>query len=93
MGMGKKMLPEQIVRILRDAEVELAQGKTLAEVCKGHGVSTKSFYRWRQEYGGLRVDQAKKMKDLEKENARLKRLVADMALDNAVLKDIASGKY
>ena len=93
MPAGKKLKPEQIIRILRDAEVEMAQGKTAIEICRSHGISTKSFYRWRKEYGGMRVEQAKKLKDLEKENVRLKRLVADQALDISILKDVASGKY
>lgn len=85
MPIGKKLKPEQIIRILRYTEVEMAQGKSVSEVCKSHGLSTKSFYRWRKEYGGMRVEQAKKLKDLEKENNQLKRLVADLSLDNSIL--------
>jgi transposase-like protein len=73
---GKRMTPEQIIGVLRQEEVELAQGRTVGEVCRGLGVSEASFYRWRTEYGGLKVDQARRMKELERENARLKRAVA-----------------
>ena len=82
---------EQIVTKLRQAEVELGRGVRTPEVCKRLGVSEQTYYRWRREYGGLRLDQAKRLKELERENVRLKRLVADQALDNAVLKEVASG--
>ena len=75
------------------AEVELAQGKTTGDVCKKLGITEQTYYRWRKEYGGLRVDQAKRLKELERENARLKKLVADQALDNAILKEAASGSF
>jgi putative transposase len=90
--MGKKRLgPEQIVTLLRQIEVATSQGKTISLSCREAGISDQSYYRWRKEYGGLDLDQARKMKDLEKENARLKRLVADLSLEKQVLKDIASG--
>ena len=89
----KKHTPEQIISKLREAEVELAQGATVAAACKKLGVSDHTYYRWRAEYGGMRVDQAKRLKELEKENARLKKLVAEQALDNAILKEAASGNY
>ena len=76
---------------LRQIEVLISQGKSAAIACRDAGISQQSYYRWRKEYGGLELDQAKRMKDLEKENARLKRLVADLSLDKQVLKDIASG--
>ena len=87
----KRSTPEQIITKLREAEVELAKGQTAAEVCRKLGVTEQTYYRWRKEYGGLRIEQAKKLKQLEKENARLKKLVADQALDNAILREAASG--
>jgi transposase-like protein len=89
----KRHTAEQIIGQLREAEVELAQGKTTGEVCKKLGVTEQTYYRWRKEYGGLRVDQANRLKELERENTRLKKLVADQALDNAILKEAASGNF
>ena len=92
--MGKRGLgAEQIVFKLRQIEVPMAQGKTAALACKEAGVSEQSYYRWRKEYGGLEIDQAKRMKELERENQRLKRLVADLSVEKQVLKDIASGNF
>ena len=79
--------PEQIINKLREAEVLLSQGKTLEEVFKALEISKQIYYRWRKEYGGLDITQAKKLKELERENARLKSLVADLSLDNAILKE------
>ncbi len=90
---GKRMTVEQIIGVLGQAEVELAQGRTVGEVCRGLGVSEASFYRWRTEYGGLKVDQARRMKELERENARLKRAVAELTLDKQILREVAEGKY
>jgi putative transposase len=90
---GKRLTPEQIIGVLRQAEVELAQGRTVGEVCRGLGVSQPSFYRWRAEYGGLKVDQVRRMKELERENARLKRAVAELTLDKQILKEAVEGKY
>ena len=87
------MTPEQIIVALRRAEVELAQGRTVGEVCRRMEVSEASFCRWRAEYGGLKVDQARRMKDLERENARLKRAVAELTLDKQILKEAAVGKF
>jgi transposase-like protein len=87
------MTVEQIIGVLGQAEVELAQGRTVGEVCRGLGVSEASFYRWRTEYGGLKVDQARRMKELERENARLKRAVAELTLDKQILREAAEGKY
>ena len=84
---------EQIVTKLRQAEVELGRGLRTPEVCKKLGISEQTYYRWRKEYGGLRLNQAKRLKALEQEHTRLKRLVADQALDNAILKEVAAGKY
>jgi putative transposase len=89
----KRYTPEQIINKLREAELLLSQGNTIGVVCKKIGVSYYTYYRWRKEYGGLRVEQAKKLKDLEKENARLKKLVADLSLDNAILKEAAEGNF
>lgn len=82
---------EQIVTVLRQVEVLMAQGKAAPVACREAGVSQQSYYRWRKEYGGLELDQARRMKDLERENVRLKRLVADLSLEKQVLKDVASG--
>ena len=87
----KRFSAEQIVTVLRQIEVAMAQGKSVAIACRDAGISDQSYYRWRKEYGGLDLDQARRMKDLEKENTRLKRLVADLSLEKQVLKDIASG--
>ena len=83
--------PEQIINKLREAEVLFSQGSTLALVLKKIGVSDNSYYRWRKEYGGLTVDQAQRLRELEQENSRLKRLVADLSLDNAILKEASRG--
>jgi putative transposase len=87
----KRFSPEQIVTLLRQIEVTMGQGKSAQLACREAGISEQNFYRWRKEYGGLDLDQARRMKDLEKENARLKRLVADLSLEKQVLKDISSG--
>ena len=87
----KRYSAEQIIRKLREAEVELARGLSTGAVCKKLGVTTNTYYRWRKEYGGLKVDQAKRLKELEKENARLKKLLADAHLDIAILKEAAKG--
>jgi transposase-like protein len=84
---------EQIIHMLREAEVLQAQGLSIHELVKKLGITDQTFYRWRKEYGGLRVDQAKRMKDLEKENGRLKRVVAEQALDIAILKEASSGNF
>lgn len=86
---GKRYTAEQIVNKLREAEVELSKGPTIPVVAKKLGITDQTYYRWRREYGGLKVDQARRMKELEQENARLKRLVADQALDNAILREAA----
>jgi len=91
MKRGHRPSAEQVVLMLRQIEVQTAQGKSIAVACKEADVSGQSYYRWRKEYGGLKVDQAKKMKDLERENARLRRLVADLSLEKQVLADVASG--
>jgi len=84
--------PEQIITKLREAEILLSQGKTVKEACKQLEISEQTYYRWRREYGGMDVTQAKKLKEMEKENARLKKLVADLSLDNAILKEVLGKK-
>jgi transposase-like protein len=84
---------EQIINHLREAEVRLARGETAGEVCRSIGISEQSYYRWRREYGGLKVDQARRLKDLERENGRLKRAVADLTLEKLVLKEAAEGNW
>ena len=91
--MGKRLGAEQIVAKLRQIEILMGQGKSTALACKDVGVSEQSYYRWRKEYGGLEIDQAKRMKELERENARLKRLVADLSLDNRALKSALGIKW
>ncbi len=85
--------PEQIVTMLRQIEVGIANGKTTPQACKEAGITVQTFYRWRKEYGGLKMDQAKRLKELEKENGKLKRLVAELSLDKQILKDIAEGNF
>ena len=87
----KRFSAEQIVTLLRQIEVLMSQGKAAPVACREAGISQQSYYRWRKEYGGLELDQARRMKDLERENVRLKRLVADLSLEKQVLKDVASG--
>jgi len=90
--MARKLLaPEQIINRLREAEVALSQGSTVAPASRKIGVTERTYYRWRREYGGMRIEQVKRLKDLEKENSQLKRLVADLSLDNAILKEAARG--
>lgn len=90
----KKHTPEQIIMKLREAEVLLAKkDHTVAQVCRQLGVTEQTYYRWRKEYGGMDVDQARRLKDLERENARLKQLVADLSLDNRILKEVAEGNF
>ncbi len=84
---------EKVINKLREAEVELAKGQTVRAVARKLGITEQTYYRWRKEYGGLKLDQAKRLKELEKENARLKRLVADQALDNAILKEAANPNF
>jgi transposase-like protein len=92
--MGRRHFkPEQIIHMLREAEIKLAGGKKIGEVCRELGISEQSYYRWRKEYGGMQVSQAKKLKDLERQNARLKRLVADQALDKAILEEALRGNF
>jgi putative transposase len=89
----KAFKPEQIINKLREAEVLLSQGLTVEEASRKLGITEQTYYRWRREYGGMRVEQAKRLKELEKENSRLKKLVADITLDNAILKEAARGNF
>jgi len=84
---------EQIVDKLREAEVEISKGLTIGQVCKKLEIAEQTYYKWRRDYGGMRTDQAKRLKELEIENTRLKKLIADQALDNAILKEAMSGNY
>ncbi len=89
----KTLTAEQIINKLREAEILLSQGATIGEASKKIGVTEQTYYRWRKEYGGMRVEQARRLKELEKENTRLKKLVADLSLDNSILKEAARGNF
>ncbi len=89
----KRFSSEKIISILREAEVLQSQGMTIGEVSRKLSISEQTYYRWRKDFGGMRVDQARRRKDLEKENSRLKRLVADLSLDNAILKEANRGNF
>jgi putative transposase len=89
----RRYTPEQIINKLREAEILLSQGNTIGVVCKKIAVSDYTYYRWRKEYGGMRVDQAHRLRELEQENSRLKKLVADLSLDNAILKEASRGNF
>lgn len=89
----KRYNAEDIIHKLREADVLLGQGSTVTEVCKQLSVTDQTYYRWRKAYGGMKVDQAKRLKQLEAENARLKRAVADLTVDKLILKEVAEGKY
>jgi transposase-like protein len=90
---GRQIKIEKIIQRLREVEVLCAEGATISEACRKIGVTEQTYYRWRKEYGGLRIDQARRLKELEKENTRLKKLVADLSLDNSILKEAASGNF
>ena len=90
---SKKRSVEEIIGKLREAEVALVQGETVAQACRGIGVSDHTFYRWRQQCGGLRIDQARRLREMEVENGRLRRAVADLTLDNQILKEAARGNF
>ncbi len=85
--------PEQIVTLLRQIEVAVANGKTTPQACKEAQITAQTYYRWRKEFGGLKLDQAKRLKELEKENSKLKRLVAELSLEKQILKDVAAGNF
>ncbi len=89
----KRYTPEQIIRLLRQAEVLSSQGRNVSELCREIGVTENTYYRWRKEYGGMQVNQAKRLKELERENSRLKRAVAELTLDNLILKEASEGNF
>jgi transposase-like protein len=89
----KRFTVEQIINHLREAEVLLSQGQRVGEICRRLRIAEQTYYRWRREYGGLKIDQAKRLKELEQENARLKRAVADLTLDKLILKEAAEGNW
>ena len=89
----RKYKPEQIVTLLRQVEVGLANGKSTPQACKEAEITAQTYYRWRKEFGGLKLDQAKRLKELERENAKLKRLVAELSLEKQILKDVAGGNF
>jgi transposase-like protein len=89
----KRYKPEQIVNLLRQIEVEIGNGKTTPQACRDAEITAQTYYRWRKEFGGLKLDQAKRLKELEKENSRLKRLVAELSLEKQVLRDVAQGNF
>ena len=89
----KRYTPEQIIAKLREAEVRLSQGEKVGVICRSLGISEQSYYRWRREYGGLKVNQAKRLKELEKENTRLRRAVSDLTLDKLILQEAARGNF
>lgn len=84
---------EEIIAFLREAEVRLAQGETAGKICRSAGISEQTYYKWRREYGGLKIDQAKRLKELERENERLKKAVSELTHDKQILKEALSGKY
>ncbi len=90
---NKKYSPEQVVKILRDIEIEQGKGTSQEEACRKSGMTTQTYYRYRKEYGGLQVDQARRLKELEIENQRLKKAIADLVLDNSVLKEVNKGNF
>ena len=89
----KRFKSTEIILKLREAEIELSRGMDLAAVCKKLGITEQTYYRWRKEFGGLKLDQAKRLKELERENAKLKRLVAELSLEKQILKDVAGGNF
>lgn len=89
----KNIGPEKIIPLLRQIEVETANGKSVAEACRSAGIKDQSYYRWKKQYGSLRVDEAKRMKELEKENTRLRKAISDLTLDVQILKEVAKGKF
>lgn len=89
----KRYTPEEIIAMLREAEVRLSQGEKIGLICKGLAISEQSYYRWRREYGGLKVNQVKRLKELEKENLRLRKAVSDLTLDKMILNEALSGNY
>ena len=91
--MGKRAKPEEIIAKLREVEVRLSKGETTGQAVRAIGVTEQTYYRWRKEYGGLQVGQAKRMKEMEKENSRLRKAISDLTLDNQILQEVIKGKF
>ena len=91
--MGKRAKPEEVIAKLREIVIRLARGETAAAAARAVGVTEQSYYRWRKEYGGLQTNQVKRLKEMEKENQRLRRAVSDLTLDNQILQEVVRGKY
>ena len=91
--MAKRAKPEEIIAKLREVEVRLSQGESIGKAVKSVGVTEQTYYRWRKEYGGLQVNQAKRLKDMEKENARLRKAISDLMLDKQILEEVIKGKF
>ena len=91
--MAKRAKPEEIIAKLREVEVRLSQGECVGKAAKAIGVTEQTYYRWRKEYGGLQVNQAKRLKDMEKENARLRKAISDLMLDKQILEEVIKGKF
>ena len=89
----KRFTPEQIIGMLREAEVRLSQGEKVKGICRGLGITEQTYYRWRKDYGGMKVSQARRLKELERENSRLKKAVAELTLDKLILKEALEGNY
>ena len=89
----KRYKPEQIILMLREADVQLSQGQRVGQVCRGLGIAEQTYYRWRREFGGMKVSQARRLKELQRENSRLKRAVAELTLDKLILKEALEGNY
>jgi transposase-like protein len=89
----KRFTPEQIIGILRETEVRLSQGEKVKEICRNFGITEQTYYRWRKDYGGMKVSQARRLKELERENGRLKKAVAELTLDKLILKEALEGNY
>ncbi len=89
----KRYSPEKIIGMLREAEIALAQGMSVGQVCRELAISEQTYYRWRKQYGGLKISQARRMKDIKRENTRLKKAVADLTLDKVILQEALEGKY
>jgi transposase-like protein len=89
----KRYTPEEVIQHLRTIELDTGKGLAVLDACRKLGITEQTYYRWKNEYGGLRVDQAKRLKSLEQENTRLKRIVADLSLDNSILKEVAAGNF
>lgn len=93
MGTKRPYKPEQIIRMLKQGDVMASQGKSVNEICREFGIANSTYFKWRRDYGGMQMDQVRRLKELETENSRLKRAVADLTLDNLILKEVSEGNY